>query len=129
MLNTTETFATEHPDIVKRVLGVYEQARKRVLADPAALKTALIEAAKLPDAVIAKQLERTDLQYSRIGSEQRETILKAGLALQQAGVLPTASSSASPGCAMSLRMAVMAGRNYGALCKRSASSHAAGAGA
>ncbi|TKV70691.1 aliphatic sulfonate ABC transporter substrate-binding protein [Rhizobium sp. AU243] len=95
VLNTTETFAAEHPDVVKRVLGVYEQARKRALADPAALKTALIETAKLPDAVIAKQLERTDLQYSRIGSEQRETILRAGLALQQAGVLPAAADIAA----------------------------------
>ncbi|MFK3777549.1 aliphatic sulfonate ABC transporter substrate-binding protein [Agrobacterium sp. NPDC089420] len=95
VLNTTETFAGQHPDVVKRVLGVYEQARKRALADPAALKAALIEAAKLPDAVITKQLERTDLQYSRIGSEQRDTILKAGLALQQAGVLPAGADIAA----------------------------------
>ncbi|WP_286195147.1 aliphatic sulfonate ABC transporter substrate-binding protein [Agrobacterium sp. Ap1] len=88
VLNTTETFAKDHPDVVKRVLRVYEQARKQALADPAALKVALIEAAKLPDAVITKQLERTDISKSRIGDEQRDTILKAGLALQQAGVLP-----------------------------------------
>lgn len=88
VLNTTETFAKDHPDVVKRVLRVYEQAQKQALADPAALKAALIEAAKLPDAVITKQLERTDISQSRIGDEQRDTILKAGLALQQAGVLP-----------------------------------------
>jgi len=88
VLNTTGTFAKDHPDVVKRVLRVYEQARKQALADPAALKAALIEAAKLPDAVITKQLERTDISKSRIGDEQRDTILKAGLALQQAGVLP-----------------------------------------
>ncbi|WP_411969762.1 aliphatic sulfonate ABC transporter substrate-binding protein [Rhizobium sp. 3T7] len=88
VLNTTETFEKEHPDIVKRVLAVYETARKQALSDPQALKSALIEAAKLPDAVISKQLERTDLTHSQIGDEQRETILKAGVALQQAGVLP-----------------------------------------
>lgn len=88
VLNTTETFAKEHPDLVRRVLSVYEIARKQALADPKALKETLIEATKLPDAVISKQLERTDLTYSRIGSEQRDTIVKAGLALQQAGVLP-----------------------------------------
>ncbi|TCM52801.1 sulfonate transport system substrate-binding protein [Rhizobium sp. PP-F2F-G48] len=87
VLNTTETFAAEHPDIVKRVLATYEQARKQALADPAALKAALIEAAKLPDAVIDRQLERTDLSTSRIGDVQAETITKAGLALQEAGVL------------------------------------------
>lgn len=88
VLNTTEDFAVAHPDIVKRVLATYEEARKRALADPALLKAALVEAAKLPDAVIDKQLERTDLSNSRIGVVQRETILNAGLALQQAGVLP-----------------------------------------
>ncbi len=88
VLNTTETFAKEHPDLVRRVLSVYEIARKQALADPKLLKETLIEATKLPDAVISKQLERTDLTHSRIGAEQRETIVKAGLALQQAGVLP-----------------------------------------
>lgn len=95
VLNTTETFAAEHPEIVKRVLSVYEQARKHALADPAALKSALIEAAKLPDPVITKQLERTDLKSSRIGAEQRDTILKAGFALQRAGVLPAGADIAA----------------------------------
>ncbi|MBB4214451.1 sulfonate transport system substrate-binding protein [Rhizobium sp. BK212] len=88
VLNTTETFAAEHPDIIKRVVAVYEQARAEALADPAALKAALVEAAKLPDNVIAKQLERTDLSQSTIGDLQRDTISKAGIALQSAGVLP-----------------------------------------
>ena len=87
-LNTTETFAAEHPDIIKRVVAVYEQARAEALADPAALKAALVEAAKLPDNVIAKQLERTDLSQPTIGDLQRDTISKAGIALQSAGVLP-----------------------------------------
>ncbi|GGD64501.1 MULTISPECIES: aliphatic sulfonate ABC transporter substrate-binding protein [Rhizobium] len=88
VLNTTETFAAEHPDIIKRVVAVYEQARAEALADPAALKAALVEAAKLPDNVIAKQLERTDLSQPTIGDLQRDTISKAGIALQSAGVLP-----------------------------------------
>jgi sulfonate transport system substrate-binding protein len=89
VLNTTETFASEHPEIVKRVIAVYEQARAHAIADPAALKAALVEAAKLPDDVIAKQLERTDISQSTIGDLQRDTISKAGIALQSAGVLPT----------------------------------------
>jgi sulfonate transport system substrate-binding protein len=44
---------------------------------------------KLPDAVVDIQLkERTELTFNRIGPEQRDTILQAGLALQQAGVIP-----------------------------------------
>ncbi|MBY5838150.1 aliphatic sulfonate ABC transporter substrate-binding protein [Rhizobium leguminosarum] len=88
VLNTTETFAAEHPDIIKRIIAVYEQARAEALADPAALKAVLVEAAKLPDEVIAKQLERTDISQSTIGDLQRDTISKAGIALQSAGVLP-----------------------------------------
>jgi sulfonate transport system substrate-binding protein len=44
---------------------------------------------KLPEDVADKQLkERTELTHSRIGAPQRESILAAGLALQQAGVVP-----------------------------------------
>jgi len=47
-----------------------------------------VEATKLPDAVVDIQLkERTELTFNRIGAPQRDTILKAGLALQQAGVI------------------------------------------
>jgi sulfonate transport system substrate-binding protein len=88
VLNTPESFAAEHPEIVKRVLAAYEDARRQALADPAKLKAALVEAAKLPEPVIDRQLARTDLSTSRIGDAQADTILKAGLALQQAGVLP-----------------------------------------
>jgi sulfonate transport system substrate-binding protein len=43
---------------------------------------------KLPDAVVDKQLkERTELTHSRISAPQRESILAAGLALQQARVI------------------------------------------
>jgi len=38
--------------------------------------------------VVDKQLkERTELTHSRIGAAQRESILAAGIALQQAGVI------------------------------------------
>jgi sulfonate transport system substrate-binding protein len=88
ILNTREDFAAAHPDIIRRVLATYEKARAEAIKEPAALKAALEEVAKLPEPVIAKQLERTDLSYSKIGDEQKATILEAGLALQKAGVLP-----------------------------------------
>lgn len=34
VLNTTETFVAEHPDIVKRVIAVYERARQDALKHP-----------------------------------------------------------------------------------------------
>ncbi|MEB3046703.1 aliphatic sulfonate ABC transporter substrate-binding protein [Rhizobium sp. MJ21] len=87
ILNVREEFAKEHPEIVSRVIALYEVARKKAIAEPETLKAALVAATKLPDTVIARQLERTDLSNSKIGDAQRATIEAAGLALQQAGVL------------------------------------------
>jgi sulfonate transport system substrate-binding protein len=88
ILNVREPFLKDHPDIVRRVLAAYEEARKYSVANYDELRKSLVAATKLPDAVVDKQLkERTDLTYSRIGAPQRESILAAGLALQQAGVI------------------------------------------
>jgi len=88
ILNVREEFAKDHPDLVRRVLAVYEDARKHSLANYDEVKKAFIAVTKLPDAVVDKQLkERTELTHSRIGAPQRESILAAGLALQQAGVI------------------------------------------
>src|SRR3979411_787979 len=88
ILNTREEVLKDHPDLVRRGLAVYEEARKYSLANYDEVKKAFIAATKLPDAVVDKQLkERTELTHSRIGAPQRESILAAGLALQQAGVV------------------------------------------
>jgi sulfonate transport system substrate-binding protein len=88
ILNVREEFLKEHPDLVKRVLAVYEQARKFSLANYDEEKRVFISVTKLPGNVVDKQLkERTDITQSKIGSPQRESILAAGLALQQAGVI------------------------------------------
>ena len=88
ILNVREEFLKQHPDVVRRVLAVYEDARKYSLANYPELKKAFIGVTKLPDAVVDKQLkERTELTHSKIGAPQRESILAAGLALQQAGVV------------------------------------------
>jgi sulfonate transport system substrate-binding protein len=88
ILNVREQFLKEHPDAVRRVLATYEEARKYALANYDELKKSFMAATRLTDAVADRQFkERTDLSYSRIGSPQRESILAAGLALQQAGVI------------------------------------------
>jgi sulfonate transport system substrate-binding protein len=88
ILNVREQFLNDHPEIVRRVLAVYEDARKYSVANYDELKKSFIAVTKLPDAVVDKQLkERTELTHSRIGAPQRESILAAGLALQQAGVI------------------------------------------
>jgi sulfonate transport system substrate-binding protein len=89
ILNVREEFANEHPEAVARVLKVYEQARKWALQNPAEVTKALAAAAKIPEKVADKQLkERTELTHSAIGKPQHDSMLAAGLALQQAGVLP-----------------------------------------
>jgi sulfonate transport system substrate-binding protein len=87
VLNVREEFARANPAIVSRVLKVYEDGRKLALADKAAVKAVLIAATKLPDAVIEKQLERTDFTDPTFTAERVQTILAAGLALQEAGLI------------------------------------------
>jgi len=88
ILNVREPFLKDYPEVVRRVLATYEEARKYSVANYDDLKKTFIAITKLPDAVVDKQLkERTELTHSRIGAPQRESMLAAGLALQQAGVI------------------------------------------
>src|SRR5207237_6556301 len=88
ILNVREQFLKDYPDIVRRVLATYEEARKYSLANYDDLKKTFIDVTKLPEAVVDTQLkERTELTHSRIGTQQRDSILAAGVALQQAGVI------------------------------------------
>jgi sulfonate transport system substrate-binding protein len=88
ILNVREEFAKANPQLVQRVLKVYEQGRRWALANPDKVTKLLSDAAKIPENVAAKQLkERTELTHSAIGKPQRDSILAAGLALQKAGVV------------------------------------------
>jgi sulfonate transport system substrate-binding protein len=88
VLNVREAFAAANPELVRRVLATYERARRWSVEHPAELKALMVAAMKLPDAVVARQLERNDLTNGMIGQTQAGTIIEAGKALQQAGVLP-----------------------------------------
>src|SRR5215213_8619798 len=89
ILNVREDFAAKNPDLVKRVLEVYEEARIWSLENPDELKKVFAGVTKLPPAVVDRQIdERTELTHGPIGEPQRESILAAGLALQSAGVIP-----------------------------------------
>jgi len=91
ILNVREEFAAAHPDIIERVLAVYEQGRKWALEHPDDLAELLAREARIPLEVARKQLEeRTELTHNRLAAEQRASILEAGLALQSAGVVDAA---------------------------------------
>ncbi|MEA2832239.1 MAG: sulfonate transport system substrate-binding protein [Methylobacteriaceae bacterium] len=86
-LNAREAFAAQNPDLVKRVLAIYEEARQWALANPAELQAILAKETKLPGPIVARQLERTDHSNKGIADATRQTVLEAGLALQKAGVI------------------------------------------
>jgi sulfonate transport system substrate-binding protein len=83
-----EEFAKDNPEIVKRVIRAYEEARKYSLANYDELKKVFITITKLPENVVDKQLkERTEITHNKVGPAQRESILEAGIALQKSGVI------------------------------------------
>jgi len=93
-LSTREDFAAAHPDVVERVLTVYEKARRWSLAHPDELRAIVAKAGKLSDAVAARDLERNDLSTGIIGRQQRDTIVAAADVLKQSGVIPVDTDAA-----------------------------------
>jgi sulfonate transport system substrate-binding protein len=87
VLEVRESFAKDHPELVKRVLAVYEKARLWALANQAEARQILAREANLTDAVAAKVWERTDFASSSIGPDQRETIRASGDILKQSQVI------------------------------------------
>lgn len=87
VLNVRAEFAQQHPALVDRVLAAYEQARQWALQHPDELKKTLATAAKLSEAVAARQLERTDFSNVTFGAPQRATITAAGDVLKKSGVI------------------------------------------
>src|SRR5499426_3944201 len=55
ILNVREEFAKDHPDVVRRVISAYEEARKFSLANYDELKRIFIAATRLPENVVDKQ--------------------------------------------------------------------------
>ena len=88
VLNVREAFAKQYPDLVRRVLGVYEKAREYAIAHPDELRDDLVEAASVSDAVAQIQLsERTDLSHSTLGAEHRQTFTATGDVLKKIGII------------------------------------------
>ncbi|TBU96926.1 aliphatic sulfonate ABC transporter substrate-binding protein [Phytopseudomonas dryadis] len=69
VLSVTERFATQQPELIKQVIGAYEQAREWALDNPDALAQLLSEEAKLPLDVARLQLSRTDFSNPLPGPE------------------------------------------------------------
>jgi sulfonate transport system substrate-binding protein len=87
-LNVREEFAAEHPQLVERLIRVYERGRQWALENPEELQAILAKEAKLTPEVAARQLERTDLSNPRIGEVHRDAIVAAGTVLKSVGIIP-----------------------------------------
>ncbi len=88
ILNVREAFAQQYPDLVKRVLAVYEKARLYALAHADELRADLVDAASVSEAVARKQLsERTDLSQPLLGQEHRDTLIASAAVLKKIGLI------------------------------------------
>lgn len=87
ILNVNEQFAADHPDIVETVIAAYERGRKWSLENPEDLAAILAEVAGLNQEVATAQLARTILTGPTLGEEERSSILGAGIALQESGII------------------------------------------
>lgn len=88
VLSVRQAFAQQHPDIVERVLAVYERGRHWALAHPQELAAILEKAAHVSPAVAQIQLtERTDLRDPTLSAKVHDSVRGAGIALQKAGVI------------------------------------------
>lgn len=91
ILNVREEFAQKNPALVRSVLKAYKEARQWSVKNPDELRKLLVTFTKLPEPVVARQLERTELTHGPIGQAQIDTIVAAGEALKAVGILPVAT--------------------------------------
>lgn len=76
-LNTTERFAREHPDYVKRVIAAYEKARQWTLEHPEETARIVAEEAKISLPVAKRQLSRNDFSNPVPGQEHVKALKSA----------------------------------------------------
>ena len=88
ILNVREVFAKRNPEVVRRVLAVYERARIYAIAHPDELAAELVDAAGVSQEVAHIQLaQRTDLSTPAIGGEHWATFTSTGEVLRRIGII------------------------------------------
>ena len=80
VLNVTERFSRQHPELIKEVIGAYEEARSWAIANPQATAELLAKESGLPLEVARLQLSRTDFSNPQPGAEH-VAALKAAAAI------------------------------------------------
>jgi sulfonate transport system substrate-binding protein len=76
-LNTTEKFAKDNPEYVRKVITAYEKARKWIIANPDETAKIIAEEAKLSPQVAKLQLSRNNFKTSIPGDEHARALKAA----------------------------------------------------
>lgn len=87
VLNVRSEFAKEYPEQVKKVIEVYEKARKWAIENPDELAQILVKHAQISPEVAKKQLERNDFSEPVPGEKQIEALNAAGIVLQKGDII------------------------------------------
>lgn len=86
-LNVRNEFAEKYPDLVKKVIEVYEKARQWVLDNPEEAAKILAEEAQITEQVAEKEMERNDFSNPIPGEDQKTALTAAGEVLQKEGII------------------------------------------
>lgn len=86
-LNVRQSYADRYPEIVKRVLKVYEKGRKWALEHPEETARILAEAARMSPEVARQVLTRNDFRNPVPGEEHRKGLSAASRILEKEGLI------------------------------------------
>ena len=87
VISVRREFAEKHPETVKKVLAAYEKARQWAIEHPKEFAELLAAEAKITPEVAALLVARTGLNDAAFTGDQEASIVAAGKALQEAGIL------------------------------------------
>lgn len=87
-LNVRTEFAEKYPESVKRVIKVYEKAKKWIIENPKEAVEIFAKEASLNPEIAKKQLERTNFQDSIPGEDQKKSLIEAAKILKKENIIP-----------------------------------------
>lgn len=87
VISVRKEFGEKHPQLVTRVLAVYEKGRQWAIDHPDEYLELIAKETKLDVPVASLMLQRTGLSDNRLTEKQKENITKAGKALQKENLL------------------------------------------
>lgn len=92
-LNTTDAFAAAHPDVVKRVLRIYEKGRNWVKSNPDEAAKLMSEEAKISLPVAKAQLKLNDFSNPVPGAEHIKALKAAAPILSDEKLVATEAAA------------------------------------